>query len=175
MAIWSSSGFSHLRPGASHIALQTHKTRHTKPRGWKKRRTNKHGLGLAPSIRREKLLTLLCRFLCICGLSRACTRAKFPHSHQERWLILSRWPTWPLDSQVPAHRLAVALLLSPVDCLLLFTALGPCLPSSSSGLVGNRARKLFVWVLRQNKQRNTLTVTHPHPIPSRSLFPPSRI
>ena len=48
--------------------------------GWKKRRTNNHRLGLAPSARRE---TLLCSFLCICGLSRACIRAKFPHSHQE--------------------------------------------------------------------------------------------
>ena len=54
MAIWLSSGFSHLQPGAFYIALQTHKTQHRQPRGWKKRRTNKHGLGLAPSTRREK-------------------------------------------------------------------------------------------------------------------------
>ena len=31
--------------------------------------------------------------LCFCRLSRVCIRAKFPQSQQERWLILSRWPT----------------------------------------------------------------------------------
>ena len=62
MAIRSSSGFSHLRPRAFHIAIQTHKTQHTQPRTWKKRRTNKHGLGLAPSARKEMFVTLLCGF-----------------------------------------------------------------------------------------------------------------
>ena len=58
MAIRSSSGYSHLRPGAFHIALQTYKTQYTQPRGWKNKRTNKHGLGLAPSARRRRFLTL---------------------------------------------------------------------------------------------------------------------
>ena len=44
----------------------------------------------------------------------------------------------------------------------LLTALGPSFSSSSSSLVGNLARKLFVLVSRQNKQRNTLTGAHPH-------------
>ena len=52
-------------------------TQNTQPRGWKKRRTNNHGLGLAPSAKREKSVTLLC-ILCLCGLTRACTRAKLP-------------------------------------------------------------------------------------------------
>ena len=42
----SSSGFSHLRPEAFHIAFQTHKTQHTQPREWKKRGTSQHRLGL---------------------------------------------------------------------------------------------------------------------------------
>ena len=52
MAIRSSSDFSHLRPGAFHITLQTDKTQHTQRKGWKKRRTNKQGLGLAPGAKR---------------------------------------------------------------------------------------------------------------------------
>ena len=50
-----------------------------------------------------------------------------------------------------------------VDCPVLLTALfcsGTFLPSSSSGLVGNLARKPFVWVSRQNWQRDPLTGTH---------------
>ena len=35
--------------------------------------------------------------------------------------------------------------------------------SSSTGLTGNQARKPFVWVSRQNRQRNLLTGTYPHP------------
>ena len=70
------------------------------------RKENKHGFGLAPSTRSEKFVTLLRSFLCICELSRACIRVKFPKSHSERRLILSRWPTRPLGPQV----LAVAFL-----------------------------------------------------------------
>ena len=62
------------------------------------------------------------------------------------------------------------LLHSVLRCLsqtvanspLLLTALGPCLSSSSSGLVGNLVHKPFVWVSRQSRQRNPLTGTHPH-------------
>ena len=74
-------------------------TQHIQLRVWKKRRTNKHGLGLAPSASREKFMTRLCDFLCI-WLSRACIWAKFLHSNQERWLILLRWLTQPLGPQV---------------------------------------------------------------------------
>ena len=56
VAIRSSCGFSYLRPGVFHISLRTHKTQYTQPRRWKKE--NKHGLGLAPSIRREKFVIL---------------------------------------------------------------------------------------------------------------------
>ena len=43
---------------------------------------------------------------------------------------------------------------------LLLTALGPCLSSSFSGLIGDLTRKPFMWVSHQNRQRN-LTGTHP--------------
>ena len=58
MAIRSSSGFSHLRLGVFHISLRTHNPQHAQMRGWKKRKTNNNGLGLAPSARREKSLKL---------------------------------------------------------------------------------------------------------------------
>ena len=49
----------------------------------------------------------------------------------------------------------------------LLTVLGPCLSSSSSGLVGN----VFVWVSRQNTQKNPLTGAHPHPHPQNECLP----
>ena len=166
MAIRSSSVFSHLRPRVFHISFQTHKAQHTESRGWKKRRTNNHGLGFAPSARREKFMTLLRSFLCICELSRVCIRAKFPQSHQERCLISLHWLIRPLGAQVQAvaflntlASLDLCWLLSPADCLLLFCS--GTLPSFVFfRLVGDLARKAFVWVSRQNKQRN-LTGTHP--------------
>ena len=64
-------------------------------------------------------------------------------------------------------------LLSPVDYPVLSTALVSSasssvlprtfLPSSSSGLVGGLAHMPFVWVSHQNRQRNLLTGTYPHP------------
>ena len=53
----SSNCFSQLQPGVFHISLRTHKTQHIQPRG-RKKRTNNHGLGLAPSTIREKSVTL---------------------------------------------------------------------------------------------------------------------
>ena len=58
MAIRSSNGFSHLQPGEFHIFFtNTQGTTYTTERVEEKR-TNKHGLGLAPSARREKFVTL---------------------------------------------------------------------------------------------------------------------
>ena len=58
-------------------------------------------------------------------------------------------------------------LFCPLLCSASFSWLAPILrlwlPSSSSGLVGNLARKPFVWVSHQNRQRNLLTGTYPHP------------
>ena len=49
IAIRLSSGFSHFRPGVFHISLQKHKTKHTQKERVEEKRTNKHGLRLAPS------------------------------------------------------------------------------------------------------------------------------
>ena len=84
-------------------------------------------------------------FLAFCGLLHACIRAKFLQSHQECWLILSRWPTQPLSPQALAPalfcRLPCSVHFSPLPPLF---CSGTFLPSPSSGLVRNLARKPFV-------------------------------
>ena len=86
--------------------------------GWRKE--NKQTRTWVGSKRKtEKFVTLLCSFLCLCGLSRACIRAKFLHSHQEHWLILSRRPIWPLIPQ-PLAPAFFSWLSSSVHCFLLF-------------------------------------------------------
>ena len=60
-------------------------------------RTNKHGFGLALSVKREKFW----HFFSILWQLWACTWTKFPHSYQECWLILLRWLTELLGPQVP--------------------------------------------------------------------------
>ena len=61
-------------------------------------------------------------------------------------------PDWPVLST----GLFCSLLLT-VSFSLLWD-----LPSSTSGLVGDLAHKSFVWVSRQNRQRDPLTNTHTH-------------
>ena len=154
MTIRSSCGFSHFRPRVFLIFYGHTKLTYTTERAEEKR-TNKHGLGLAPSARRKKFVTLSGSFQCICGLARAWVRARFPQGHLERWLILSRSADCPV--------LPNSVLSTGFFCYALFCpALGPCLPSSSSGRMGDLVCKHFVWVSRQNRQRDPLIGTHTH-------------
>ena len=134
------------------------------------KRTKKYGLGLAPSACRERFVTLLRSFLCICGLAQAYIRAKFSQSYKERWLMISRWPTRPLSPQTLAPALfrwlPCWLPCSVLFCWLVSSVLpGTFLPLSSRGLVGNLVCTPFVWVSRQNQQRDPLIGTHQHPHP----------
>ena len=105
MAIRSSICFSHLRPGTFHIALQTHKTQLTQLRGWKTRRTKKHGLGLAPSTRRDEFLRLFSGFFFFfCASVGYRERVSERNSHTS-----TRWLTWLLSAQVQTPRLAPSL------------------------------------------------------------------
>ena len=110
-------------------------------------------------------------FLAFGELSQGCIRAKIPPSHLERWLILSYWPTRPLGPHIRAVTCSVLLtvLFCPLFCSASFSwlppsfpSLGPCLPSTFCGLVGNLPHKPFAWVSRQNKQRDPLTWTRIH-------------
>ena len=152
--------------GISHCFTNTQETTYTTERVEEKKNIQAR-TWVSSKCKKGGVLALFCSFLCICGLSRAFIWVKFPHNHQEHWLILSRWPTQPLGPQVLAPCLTAAFLsllpsfdfcwqLSSVD------SLGPCLPLSSSSLIGNFMQKPFVWVSCQNKQRNPLTGTHPH-------------
>ena len=144
-------------------SLETYLMPFVQPREEEKR-TNKYGLRLLALSVREKFW----HFSGILWLSRACTRMRFSHTYQERWLILSRWLTWLLGPQVPTPRFNSSLSLTVVFFWLWLTpicsALGPCFSSSSSCLVGNLACKPFVWVSRQNRQRNPLTGARPNPL-----------
>ena len=127
------------------------------------RRTNKHGLDLALSFRKEKFW----HFSGIMWLSRACTRTKFPRSYQERWLILSRWLTWLLGSQVPtthfsSRTLSDRRLSLTIANSHLLTVLGPCLYSSSSELVGNLTSPLCGFRAKTDKGILWLALTHTH-------------
>ena len=99
--------------------------------------------------------------LCICGIARACIRAKIPAKSPGMLthpLTLANPPSgFTYPSSHP---------LSHDDCPILSTSMfysGTFLPSSSFGLVGDLTRKPFVWVSRKNSQRDPLTGTHPHP------------
>ena len=95
------------------------------------------------------------------------------NSHTATWNADSSshagWPYFWIHSVISS--LSSHLSLTVTFPWLLLTALGPSLPSSSSGLVGNLARKPFVWVSCQNRQRNPLTGTHPHPHPQKRMPP----
>ena len=145
--------------GISHCFTNTPDTTYTT----ESERKNKHELGLTPSARREKFLTLFCGFL---------------------WAIASVYPseipthspgtlTHPLtladqasESTGPSSSLSCRISLTVTFPRLLLTALEPCL-SLSSGFVGNIACKAFEWVSHQNRQMNPLTGTHPHPYPQK--------
>ena len=160
----SSSGFSHLRPGVFHISLPTHKIHNRE--GGRKRRTNKHGLGLAPSVRREKSLTFLCILWANTSVYSSETPTK-PRGMLIHFLALVN------PASVGQHVLAATLLTS-VDwspfyptliSWLTFTWLfspvdsGTFLPLSVSWEI---SRAGPVWVSRQNRQRDSLTDTHTH-------------
>ena len=135
MAIQLSSGFSHLRSGAFHIVLQTHKIQHTQQ---KKRRTNKHGLGLAPSARREKFVTLLCGFLWSTASEYPSDIPTQPPGTLTHLLTLA-----DLDSEStgPSSSLSGRLSLTVAFPRLLLTAFFCWLPWDLASLIFFRSRR----------------------------------
>ena len=121
-----------------------------------------NGIGLALSVRREKFW----HFSGILWLSRAFTRTKFPTqlpgtlTHPLALADLASGSTIPnfllLKPPLSDHRHSLTVTNS---CL--FNALGPCL-SSSSGRVGNLARKPFVFRAKTDKGILWLALTHTH-------------
>ena len=155
MAIRSSSSFSHLQPGVFHISLRTHKTQHTQPRGWKNREQTRTWVS---SKRRKGAVCYT--FPAFCASVSYRERVFERNSHKAHRNADSSphvgqpglWVHRPSSS---------SLLLSSVVCFLLFCS-GSFLHSSSPGLIGNLARMPFVWVSRQNRQRDPRTGIHTH-------------
>ena len=155
--------------GISHFFTDTQPTTYTTERAEEKK--NKHGLGLAPSAKREKFLTLLCSSLCVCRLSQACIWAKFPQGHKGRLTHLPTLANLASQSTGSSSHLSQPSA-SPNFCRLVcsvhFSWLTPSflsmtfLPLSSSSLMGNLMHKSFVWVSSQNRQRDALTAIHTH-------------
>ena len=86
--------------------------------------------------------------------------ALFKHSMAIMSMYLNEIPTQLPGTLTRPLALADLFQQSPLsDCRLsltltnssLLTALGPCLSSSSSSLIGNLVRKPFVWVSHQNR------------------------
>ena len=100
-------------------------------------------------------MTLSCNLLCICGLLRACIRCEIPTKPPG---TLTQPLTLANLASGSTGRNCCSLLLTSVDWFLLLTALfssalWPCL-TSCSGLVGDHARKHFLWVSSKNRQKN---------------------
>ena len=149
--------FSHLRPGALHISLRTHKTQ---PRGWKKRINEQRRTWVSSKRKKSEFVTLLCCSPCICRLSRACIGAK-PES-----AFLVAKATRNADSSLDCPVLSTGLFYSLLLTVLFLCQLarsvfsGTFLPSSTSNLAGDLALRPFVWVSRQNRQKDSQTNTH---------------
>ena len=112
--------------------------------------------------------------LCICGYrERVSERNSHTIIRNADWSSRAGRPgLWVHKSKLHLQQFPRRLSLTAANSSL-FTALGTCLSSSSSGLVGNLARKPFVWVSRQNRQRNPLTGAYPHPHPQpQNVCPP---
>ena len=138
--------FSHFRLGVSHISLRPHKIQ---SRGWKKKnkRTNTD-LGQLQAQERE--------FVILCIL-----RAFVDY-------IFSTKSTRNANSSLTVFSPCLLLLtVLPLDCYLMPTGLfcpplstalsifsGTFLPFSTSDLVGDLELRPFVWVSRQNRQRD---------------------
>ena len=143
----SSSGFLHLRQGISHCIANTQDTTYTTERVEEKK--NKQALIWFSSKHKKGEAWALFLHSMLLWLSRARTR-KFPGTL-----------TYPITLADPASGSAGPS--SKLSSRLSLTSSSLCsrFSSSSSGLPGNLARKSFVWVSRQNRQRNPLTGTRP--------------
>ena len=151
---------SHSRPGVSHISLRPHKIQ---PGGWEKKnkRTNTD-LGQLQAQEREVCVTILCSFLCICRLSRACILRET--STKPRGMLTHLWlcsltASFCRPSSLVSY-LKPTVLLCPAlstDSLCLLWDLPSLLHFRSHGRSHPQS---FVWVSRQNRQRDHLSGTN---------------
>ena len=172
MASDSSSGF---RLGALHISLQIRKTQ---PSGWRKRTNEYGLGSAPSARRGKSMWHFCAALHAIAGARGLVFCAKLPQSHWPCWLLLALINPASVGQQVLAvvFLTSVDSLFCPTsifslppsaDCVLLGTAISSrqfssaflCqlilsvfsltfLSSSTSGLVGDLARRPFLWALR---------------------------
>ena len=169
----SSSGFSQLWPGVFHITLPTHKIHNRE--GGRKRRTNKHGIRLAPSARREKSVTLLCILWANASMYSSETPAKplgmlthffaLVHPVSSKVFLGHQLPPTSVDWSVLSTGVFCPLLLTALSCRLF---LGPSVPcpllvsweiSCASPLCGFRV-KTDKGILRLAPTPTEINATH---------------
>ena len=147
------------------------------------RRTNKQGLGLALSVRKEKFFWHFCVSVVIARVYPSEIPTQLPGMLTHPLTL----PNPASGSTSPNSSFSCCLShrrLSPTvaNSFLLLTALRPCL-SSSYGLVGNLEPKHIVWVSHQGRQKNpdwcsstpTPTETNTHHRATFVYFPTSII
>ena len=155
--------------GTFYFFTNTQDTSYTTER-WKKERTNKQARIWVSS--KHKMGEVRNTFLVFCASVGNREGVYSSEIHTQPPGMLTHFLTLAnlaSGHKGPGNRLSLSvgfptnclLLFTSVDWSLLFSALGPCLPSYSSGLVGDLARNPIVWVSCQNRRIN-LTSTHPH-------------
>ena len=165
MAIRSSSSSSHLRPGAFHMFYKyTTDITYITESGIKKNKWAR--TRVRPKRKKGEVLALFWHFAAIASVhpNKIPIQLSRKLTHTLVLADLASWSTSPNSSlqQPPLSDRHVSLTVTNSNLL---TAKRPCFSSSSSGLVRSLACKPFVWVACQNRQRNLLTGSHPHPRP----------
>ena len=130
------------------------------------RRTNKHGLGLALSVRREKF----CHFSGILWVYPNEIPTQLPRTltHPLALVDLVSGST-SSNSSLQQPPISDRCLSLTVAISYLLTALGPCPSSSSSGLVGNLARKPFEVSFAPKQTEDPSDWRSPTPIPTERM------
>ena len=172
MVIWSSSTSSHLQAKTFHMFYKyTTDIIYISESGRKKNKPAR--TWVSPKRKEGEVLVLFWHSVAIARVypNEIPTQLPGTLTHPLAVADLASGSTSPNSSlqQPPlsGHRLFLTVANS-----FLLTALEPCHSSSSSGFVENLAHEPFVWVSRQNKQKNPLAGAHPHPHPQNEC-PPS--
>ena len=157
-----------LITGQGHFTFLYKHTRHNIHNREEEEKTNNQGLRLALSARKENFVSFLRSF-------QWAIRVKFPHNHEEYWLILSRWPNRPLGPKIRGPRLAAASPLLLIDWSLLLIAFFSSLSWDLAfphllPVSWEISRASPLWEFRAKiDQGDPLTGTHPH---SQKRMPP---
>ena len=172
MAIQSSSGFSLLWPGSFHMfykyitniiyITETGRKKNKQARTW-----------IGPNRKKGEIWGFFWHSVFLCCHERVLEQNSYSDTRKaDSSSCADRPGLWLHKSKLLLQQLPLSdrcLYVTVGNSPLLLTALGPCLYSSCSSLLGNITRKLFVWASHQSRQRDPLTSAHPHPYPQKRM------